>query len=354
VRKSKINVVDLAGSERVKHTQVEGERLKEGCNINRSLHVLGNVINSLVESARKKKHIPFRDSKLTHYLKDSLGGNSITKLLANVHTSKQYFGDTLSTLMFAKRAKILKMKVEVNENATENFDSLRKEVKRLREELAQARYFKGDTQRTERPSFDQDYELTFEPPADPSAEPPKHELLQAFEENELHYKALIEIYEEHMKTCESSNPNSKRKNNMNMVGEWKNLEKRNTALTGLIKRFPAFSTIYKENLLLRQDKNSRLLEDQEDHRSQPRPIESTVDAVKEPHSELPPYAVEEVVRHYETVIEEMREKFEQCLDQVERNYHELEHECKEKDKRLKEYIKKQDLPPDLEELKNEN
>lgn len=64
-----------------------------------------------------------------------------------------YLGDTLSTLMFAKRAKILKMKIEVNENVTENFDSLRKEVKRLREELAQARYFKGDTQRTERPSF---------------------------------------------------------------------------------------------------------------------------------------------------------------------------------------------------------
>lgn len=114
VRKSKLNIVDLAGSERVKHTNVEGERLKEGCNINRSLHVLGNVINSLVESAKKKKHIPFRDSKLTHYLKDSLGGNSITKLLANIHCGKAYFGDTLSTLMFAKRAKILKMKVEVN------------------------------------------------------------------------------------------------------------------------------------------------------------------------------------------------------------------------------------------------
>lgn len=116
LRKSKINIVDLAGSERVKHTHVEGERLREGCNINRSLHVLGNVINSLVESAKKKKHIPFRDSKLTYFLKDSLGGNSITKLLANIHCGKEYFGDTLSTLMFAKRAKILKMKVEINEN----------------------------------------------------------------------------------------------------------------------------------------------------------------------------------------------------------------------------------------------
>jgi len=55
---------------------------------------------------------------LTHFLKDSLCGNSITKLLANIHPSKSYLGDTLSTLMFAKRAKILKMKVEVNENMT--------------------------------------------------------------------------------------------------------------------------------------------------------------------------------------------------------------------------------------------
>jgi hypothetical protein len=152
-KKSKLHIIDLAGSERVKHTNVEGERLREGCNINRSLHVLGNVINSLVESAKRKKHIPFRDSKLTHYLKDSLGGNSITKLLANVHTNKSYFGDTLSTLMFAKRAKILKMKVELNETSAGNFDALRKEVRRLREELAQARYVKSDEKMSDKSSY---------------------------------------------------------------------------------------------------------------------------------------------------------------------------------------------------------
>ncbi len=80
--------------------------------------MLGNVINALVESAKKKKHIPFRDSKLTYYLKDSLSGNSKTKLLANIQPHKLYLGDTLSTLMFAKRVKILKMKVEVNESMT--------------------------------------------------------------------------------------------------------------------------------------------------------------------------------------------------------------------------------------------
>jgi hypothetical protein len=108
--------------------------------------VLGNVITCLAESSasKKKKHIPFRDSKLTHYLKDSLGGNSAAKLLACVHTARQYFGDTLSTLMFAKRAKLVRMKAELNETTVENFDALRSEIRRLRQELAQARYFKHE------------------------------------------------------------------------------------------------------------------------------------------------------------------------------------------------------------------
>lgn len=110
-RFSKVHVVDLAGSERQRQVNVSGERLKEGCNINRSLHCLGNVINSLVESIKKKKYVPFRDSKLTFFLKDSLGGNSKTKLLANINPRRLYLGDTISTLMFAKRAKILKVRV---------------------------------------------------------------------------------------------------------------------------------------------------------------------------------------------------------------------------------------------------
>lgn len=92
-------------------TKVEGERLKEGCSINKSLLTLSNVISSLVESGKKKRHIPFRDSKLTFFLKDSLGGNSKTKLLANISPKVCFLGDTISTLMFAKRAKIIRSKV---------------------------------------------------------------------------------------------------------------------------------------------------------------------------------------------------------------------------------------------------
>lgn len=87
--------------------------------------------------------MPFRDSKLTFFLKDSLGGNSKTKLLANINPRRQYLGDTISTLMFAKRAKILKVRVEPNQNVADNFEALRSEIRKLREELSQTKFIKN-------------------------------------------------------------------------------------------------------------------------------------------------------------------------------------------------------------------
>jgi hypothetical protein len=85
IRTSRFHLVDLAGSERQKLTNSNGERLKEGCSINRSLSILGNVINGLVEkSSGKQRYIHYRDSKLTFLLKDSLGGNSRTSIIANI------------------------------------------------------------------------------------------------------------------------------------------------------------------------------------------------------------------------------------------------------------------------------
>ena len=84
-KSSKLNVVDLAGSERVKDTQAEGLRLKEACKINQSLTFLGRVINSLAEADGSKKHINYRESKLTHLLKDSLGGNSKTFIICTLN-----------------------------------------------------------------------------------------------------------------------------------------------------------------------------------------------------------------------------------------------------------------------------
>ena len=95
VRTSQFNLVDLAGSERQKDTQAAGQRLKEACSINKSLSALGNLIHALTtrgDAAASKRgggHIPYRDSKLTHLLKDSLGGNAKTCVIANVSPNER-------------------------------------------------------------------------------------------------------------------------------------------------------------------------------------------------------------------------------------------------------------------------
>lgn len=90
VREARLNLIDLAGSERQRDTNAAGQRLKEASNINKSLSTLGNVINALVASAEgKTRHIPYRDSKLTFLLRDSLGGNTRTSLIAAINPSAQ-------------------------------------------------------------------------------------------------------------------------------------------------------------------------------------------------------------------------------------------------------------------------
>ncbi|XP_077394978.1 kinesin-like protein KIF15 [Festucalex cinctus] len=139
IRMSQLNLVDLAGSERQKDTHSEGFRLKEASSINRSLMCLGQVIMALVDvSNGKNRHICYRDSKLTFLLRDSLGGNAKTYIIANVHPGSRCFGETLSTLQFAQRAKLIKNKAVVNEDTQGNVRQLQAEVKKLREQLAQA------------------------------------------------------------------------------------------------------------------------------------------------------------------------------------------------------------------------
>lgn len=138
IRSSQLNLVDLAGSERQKDSQAEGVRLKEAGSINRSLSCLGQVITALVDvSNGKQRHICYRDSKLTFLLRDSLGGNAKTYIIANVHPGSKCFGETYSTLQFAQRAKLIKNKAVVNEDTQGNVTQLQAEVKKLKEQLSQ-------------------------------------------------------------------------------------------------------------------------------------------------------------------------------------------------------------------------
>lgn len=108
---SKFHFVDLAGSERLKRTNAVGERAKEGININLGLLALGNVISALSDDTKKSSFVPYRDSKLTRILQNSLGGNSRTLMIACISPSDADFMETLSTLNYANRAKNIKNKV---------------------------------------------------------------------------------------------------------------------------------------------------------------------------------------------------------------------------------------------------
>uniref|UniRef100_A0A2K5PPU0 Kinesin-like protein n=1 Tax=Cebus imitator TaxID=2715852 RepID=A0A2K5PPU0_CEBIM len=114
VRIAKMSLIDLAGSERASTTGAKGTRFVEGTNINRSLLALGNVINALADSKRKNQHIPYRNSKLTRLLKDSLGGNCQTIMIAAVSPSSIFYDDTYNTLKYANRAKDIKSSLKSN------------------------------------------------------------------------------------------------------------------------------------------------------------------------------------------------------------------------------------------------
>uniref|UniRef100_A0A914UIK8 Kinesin-like protein n=1 Tax=Plectus sambesii TaxID=2011161 RepID=A0A914UIK8_9BILA len=114
IRVGRLNLVDLAGSERQSKTGAQGQRFKEATKINLSLSALGNVISALVDG--KSTHVPYRDSKLTRLLQDSLGGNSKTVMVANVGPASYNFEETLGTLRYANRAKNIKNKPKINED----------------------------------------------------------------------------------------------------------------------------------------------------------------------------------------------------------------------------------------------
>ncbi|KAI9315739.1 hypothetical protein BX666DRAFT_2106249 [Dichotomocladium elegans] len=139
---SKFHFVDLAGSERLKRTNAQGDRAREGIAINAGLLALGNVISALGDETRRPTHVPYRDSKLTRLLQDSLGGNSQTLMLACVSPADINFMETLNTLKYANRARNIKNRVTVNQDfagSSIEVNQLKALVGRLRMEIAALR-----------------------------------------------------------------------------------------------------------------------------------------------------------------------------------------------------------------------
>uniref|UniRef100_A0A803TD20 Kinesin motor domain-containing protein n=1 Tax=Anolis carolinensis TaxID=28377 RepID=A0A803TD20_ANOCA len=135
----KLHLVDLAGSERQKKTKAEGDRLREGININKGLLCLGNVISALGDETKKGSFVPYRDSKLTRLLQDSLGGNSHTLMIACVSPADSNLEETLNTLRYADRARKIKNKPIVNiDPQAEEINRLRTQVQELQVLLLQA------------------------------------------------------------------------------------------------------------------------------------------------------------------------------------------------------------------------
>jgi len=134
---SRLNLIDLAGSENVGKSEAQGTTLAEAQTINKSLSCLGNVIFALTEKSRE--HIPYRDSKLTYLLQDSLGGNSRTILIATINPLSSFYFESLSTLKFAQRAKLIKNAPKVNRNESittllKTIDTLTKRIQELEKE----------------------------------------------------------------------------------------------------------------------------------------------------------------------------------------------------------------------------
>ncbi|TKR72141.1 hypothetical protein L596_019644 [Steinernema carpocapsae] len=137
-KRSRINLVDLAGSERQEHTKTSGTRLKEAASINKSLLVLTRVIERLSANTVKMEHahVPYRDSKLTHLLSDSLGGNARTAVIVNVHPGLRFRTQSVATLQFADNVKCIENVATVNEDVTtRDIEAWRSEILRLKSEL---------------------------------------------------------------------------------------------------------------------------------------------------------------------------------------------------------------------------
>ncbi|KAM9296784.1 kinesin-like protein KIF19 [Gastrophryne carolinensis] len=205
VRMGRLFMIDLAGSERASQTQNRGQRMKEGAHINRSLLALGNCINALSDRVGNK-YVNYRDSKLTRLLKDSLGGNSRTVMIAHISPASSAFEESRNTLTYADRAKNIKTRVKRNllnvsyhiAQYTSIISDLRNEIQRLKEKideqgLKQMRGEKGDIR-----NIQAEVQLHTSPYSRREMDQLREQLIKAFREQMDIRRQLMELENNHM------------------------------------------------------------------------------------------------------------------------------------------------------------
>ncbi|XP_017698849.2 kinesin-like protein KIN-12F [Phoenix dactylifera] len=257
LRFARLNLVDLAGSERQKTSGAEGERLKEAANINKSLSTLGHVIMVLADVAHgKQRHVPYRDSRLTFLLQDSLGGNSKTMIIANISPSICSASETLSTLKFAQRSRLIQNNAVVNEDASGDIIALQSQIRLLKEELSVLKHQKVSRSLSFRKAVFED----FENEACDASDVEKLEGVAEVDANELHHDEtlhIIRVSTKQLKSLEATLAGALRREKMadNAI---KQLEAEIEQLNRLVRQREEDTRCTKMMLKFREDKIHRL------------------------------------------------------------------------------------------------
>ncbi|XP_075072932.1 kinesin-like protein KIF19 isoform X1 [Mixophyes fleayi] len=205
VRVGRLFMIDLAGSERASQTQNRGQRMKEGAHINRSLLALGNCINALSDRGGNK-YVNYRDSKLTRLLKDSLGGNSRTVMIAHISPASSAFEESRNTLAYADRAKNIKTRVKRNllnvsyhiAQYTSIISDLRNEIQRLKEKIDEQGLKQMRSERGDIRNIQAEVQLHTSPFDRHEMDQLREQLIRAFREQMDIRRQLMELENNHM------------------------------------------------------------------------------------------------------------------------------------------------------------
>nr|AUN27681.1 kinesin-like protein KIF3A [Phascolosoma esculenta] len=256
VRVGKLHLVDLAGSERQSKTGATGQRLKEATKINLSLSTLGNVISALVDG--KSSHIPYRNSKLTRLLQDSLGGNSKTVMVANFGPADYNYDETISTLRYANRAKNIKNNARINEDPK---DALLRQFQKEIEELKK-RLEDGDYSGSEEGSTEEDEEEG--PDGSPKRHRRKKKGAKISKERMVAIQAQIEADRRKLEQQKDMEEEEKRRVEQDLASKESELQQAKDEQDQLAQKLAAIEKkiiVGGENLLEKAEEQERLLEE---------------------------------------------------------------------------------------------